>query len=249
MEAIVNQDPGALPRHIAVIMDGNGRWAKQRGLPRTRGHSAGMGAVRTLVEECRRIRIPYVTLYAFSKENWSRSAGEVGFLFQLFQDFLQKELPFLMEQDIRLAHIGDKADLPFPSRKALDYALEKTAANASMQLTLAISYSGREEILHAVRQMLASGMKPEEVTEESLRQHLYCPSMPDPDLVIRTSGEMRVSNFLLFQNAYAEFCFSPVLWPDFGAADLRAALEEYSRRDRRFGGAKENEIPQRTLQS
>ena len=227
--------PGKLPAHVAVIMDGNGRWAQKRGLPRAQGHRAGMDAVRTVVTECRSLGIPYLTLYAFSRENWHRPKEEVSFLFELFRSFLKQELPLLMEQDIRLAFIGEKDDLPFPARKALDYALEKTRPNNSMNLTLAISYSGREEILRAARCLLESRTSPEHVTEETFRNSLYDPSLPDPDLVIRTSGEKRISNFLLFQSAYAEYFFSPVLWPDFTSRELHMALQDFSRRDRRYG--------------
>lgn len=225
----------SLPRHIAVIMDGNGRWALSRGLPRSKGHLAGVDAVRTLVRECRSLDIPYVTVYAFSKENWQRPKQEVSFLFELFLNFIRQELPELMEQDIRLSFIGDRSDLPFTVNKALDYALQKTASNSSMVLTLAISYAGREEILHAARLALQAGLRPEELTEERFRSFLYDPSLPDPDLVIRTSGEERLSNFLLFQSAYAEFYFSPVLWPDFDQQELRRALDSFAGRTRRFG--------------
>ncbi len=227
--------PGKFPVHVAVIMDGNGRWAQKRGLPRVQGHRAGMEAVRTVVTECRSLRIPYLTLYAFSKENWQRPKEEVRFLFELFCSFLKQELPLLMEKDIRLAFIGEKDDLPFFAKKALAYALERTEANSSMRLTLAISYSGREEILRAARNLLRSGLTPDRLTEEAFRGSLYDPSLPDPDLVIRTSGEKRISNFLLFQSAYAEYFFSPVLWPDFTSRDLHAALQDFSTRDRRYG--------------
>ncbi len=206
-----------LPQHIAVIMDGNGRWARERGLARSEGHLAGVDAVRTLVRECRRRGIGYVTVYAFSKENWQRPEKEVSFLFELFLRFMRQELPELMKEDIRLAFIGDRKDLPFAVRQALDHALRKTADNRSMVFTLAISYSGREEILRAARQALAAHLRPEELTEDIFRSFLYAPGMPDPDLIIRTSGEERLSNFLLFQSAYAEFYFSPVLRP--GRAD------------------------------
>ncbi|MBQ9105640.1 MAG: di-trans,poly-cis-decaprenylcistransferase, partial [Mailhella sp.] len=192
-----------LPQHIAVIMDGNGRWAKQRGLSRSRGHLAGVDAVRELVRECRTLGVRYVTVYAFSKENWQRPQNEVGFLFELFLQFMRQELPELMAQDIRLNFIGDRSDLPFTVRQALDYALRKTADNRSMVFTLAISYAGREEILYAARRALADGLRPEELTEEKFRSYLYDPSLPDPDLIIRTSGEERLSNFLLYQSAYA----------------------------------------------
>ena len=224
-----------LPRHIAVIMDGNGRWAGERGLPRSEGHLAGVDAVRTLVRECRRRGVKYVTVYAFSKENWQRPEKEVRFLFDLFLRFIRQELPELMKEDIRLAFIGDKKDLPFTVRQALDYALRKTADNRSMVFTLAISYSGREEILQAARRAMASGLLPEQLDEKAFRALLYAPDMPDPDLVIRTSGEERLSNFLLFQSAYAEFYFSSVLWPDFDTEELDKALESYAGRTRRFG--------------
>ncbi len=224
-----------LPQHIAVIMDGNGRWAKERGLPRSEGHLAGVEAVRTLVRECRVRGIGHVTVYAFSKENWQRPEKEVRFLFDLFLRFIRQELPELMRQDIRLAFIGDRKDLPFAVRQALEYALKRTAGNASMVFTLAISYSGREEILHAARRALAAGLAPERLDEETFRSFLYAPGMPDPDLVIRTSGEERLSNFLLFQSAYAELYFSSVLWPDFDAKQLQKALDSYAGRTRRFG--------------
>ncbi len=224
-----------IPQHIAVIMDGNGRWAKQRGLSRSRGHLAGVDAVRELVRECRSLGVGHVTVYAFSKENWQRPQNEVGFLFELFLQFIRQELPELMAQDIRLNFIGDRGDLPFTVRQALDYALHKTADNRSMVFTLAISYAGREEVLNAARRALADGLRPEELTEEKFRSYLYDPALPDPDLIIRTSGEERLSNFLLFQSAYAEFYFSPVLWPDFGPQELRRALDSYAARTRRFG--------------
>ncbi len=228
-----------LPQHIAVIMDGNGRWARERGLPRSEGHLAGVDAVRTLVRECRRKGIGYVTVYAFSKENWQRPEKEVSFLFELFLRFLRQELPELMREDIRLAFIGDRKDLPFTVRQALDYALKKTSGNRSMVFTLAISYSGREEILRAARLAMAADIRPEELTEEVFRSFLYAPGMPDPDLIIRTSGEERLSNFLLFQSAYAEFYFSSVLWPDFGPEELTRALDSYACRTRRFGRTSE----------
>ena len=234
-----------LPQHIAVIMDGNGRWAKERGLSRSEGHLAGVDAVRTLVEECRSRGVSYVTVYAFSKENWQRPEKEVTFLFDLFLRFIRQELPELMKQDIRLAFIGDRKDLPFTVRQALDYALRKTASNRSMTFTLAISYSGREEILNAARRALAAGVDPESLDEQAFRAFLYAPDMPDPDLVIRTSGEERLSNFLLFQSAYAELYFSPVLWPDFNAQELQKALDSYAGRTRRFGRTDE-QLHQRT---
>ncbi|MCH5276402.1 MAG: di-trans,poly-cis-decaprenylcistransferase [Desulfovibrionaceae bacterium] len=224
-----------LPRHIAVIMDGNGRWAQQRGLARSEGHRAGAGAVCALVRECRALGIPFVTLYAFSRENWQRPQTEVSFLFELFTRFVREELPGLLEQDIRLSMIGERTDLPFAARRAMDYAIQRTAACRGMVLTLALSYSGREEIVRAARALAATGLPPGEWTEESFRRGLYDPDLPDPDLLIRTSGELRISNFLLFQSAYTELYFSPGLWPDFDAAALREALQSYAERRRRFG--------------
>ncbi len=224
-----------LPRHIAVIMDGNGRWAKRRGLPRSEGHRAGSEAVRVLVRECRTLGVPFVTVYAFSKENWQRPQAEVGFLFDLFTRFVRDEVPELVERDIRLNMIGDRADLPFAARRALDYAMKRTASCRGMVFTLALSYSGREEIVRAARALAAAGLKPEECTEERFRRELYAPDLPDPDLLIRTSGELRISNFLLFQSAYTEMYFSSKLWPDFDAAELRKALLSYAERERRFG--------------
>lgn len=224
-----------LPEHIAVIMDGNGRWARKKGLPRSQGHLAGVDAVRTLVRECRRIGIGHLTVYAFSRENWQRPESEVRFLLDLFLQFLRQELPELMKEDIRLSFIGEAGDLSFTVRRALEYAMKKTASNRSMVLTLAISYSGRAEILHAARLALEKGLRPEELAEDTFRSLLYDPNLPDPDLIIRTSGEERLSNFLLFQSAYAELYFSPVLWPDFGAEELEKALKSYAARVRRFG--------------
>ncbi len=224
-----------LPRHIAVIMDGNGRWAKRRGLPRSEGHRAGAEAVRALVRECRTLGVPCVTVYAFSKENWNRPQAEVSFLFELFTRFVRDEVPELVERDIRLGMIGDRADLPLAARRALDYAMKRTASCRGMLFTLALSYSGREEIVRAARALAAAGLKPEECTEERFRRELYAPDLPDPDLLIRTSGELRISNFLLFQSAYTEMYFSSKLWPDFDAAELREALRSYAERERRFG--------------
>ncbi len=224
-----------LPRHIAVIMDGNGRWASQRGMERSKGHLAGMDAVRTLVRECRRLDIPYVTLYAFSKENWNRPKAEITFLFDLFLRFVREELPIMMEQGVRLEFIGEKQDLPLAVRSAMDLAIKKTSGNTNLVLTLAISYSGKEDILQAAKKALAQKLKPEELDMERFRSLMYAPSLPDPDLIIRTSGECRISNFLLFQCAYSELYFTPLLWPDFDGQALHDALEEYARRERRFG--------------
>lgn len=233
--------PRILPKHVAIIMDGNGRWAKQRGLPRTEGHRTGTEAARAVVEECLELGIERLTLYTFSRENWNRPASEVRFLFDLLVDFITRELPSLEKRGVRLMVLGEAAELPFAARKALAHAASRTSANSRMLLNLALNYSGRNEITRACRLLLESGATPSEVTEEALAAHLYTAGQPDPDLVIRTSGELRLSNFLLFQTAYSELYFTDTLWPDFGPPHLRDALDAYSRRSRRFGGLEESD--------
>ena len=227
-----------LPRHIAVIMDGNGRWAKQRRLPRIAGHRAGIRAVRQVVEACARLGIPYLTLYAFSVENWRRPRTEVRMLMSLLQEYLRKEIAELNRQKIQLGVIGRTAELPKPVQRDLENALEKTRHNSGMRLTLALNYGARAELTDAVRS-LAERLKDNgnvPVDEETLRAHLYTRDMPDPDLLIRTSGELRISNFLLWQIAYAEIWFTTRLWPDFTQLDLFQAVLDYQSRERRFGG-------------
>ncbi|MBE1424371.1 undecaprenyl diphosphate synthase [Desulfomicrobium macestii] len=221
--------------HLAIIMDGNGRWARARGLDRSAGHKAGTETAREIVKECRKLGIPYLTLYTFSKENWSRPKQEVGFLFNLLKDFLTEELPSLLEQSIRLNVLGDLDELPLPTRQVLRHAVEKTASCSAMNLNLALNYSGRLEILRACQALLKKQVKPSELTEEMFAGELYTSGMPDPDLILRTSGELRLSNYLLFQSAYSELYFSAVPWPDFHVGELHAALEDYASRQRRFG--------------
>ncbi|MCR5813433.1 MAG: isoprenyl transferase [Desulfovibrio sp.] len=235
--------PATLPRHLAIIMDGNGRWAQARGLARSEGHKAGAENVRTIVTACRRLEIPYLTLYAFSTENWKRPQTEISVLFSLLSDFLQRELPLLREQQIRLKTIGHVEALPFAQRTALAHALRATQENRAMTLNLALNYGGRSELVRAVRAIVREGLSEEAITEECLAQHLYTAGQPDPDCVIRTSGEQRLSNYLLYQAAYSELIFSPAFWPDFGAAELHAALEEYAGRKRRFGKTQEQILP------
>jgi len=250
------------PNHIAIIMDGNGRWAQERALPRSEGHLAGAKAVRTVLTECMQHEIPHLSLYAFSTENWNRPQDEVNYLFKLFCDFINKELPRMIKEGIRLSMIGEKGKLPLATRKALEYALKKTANGTKTELTLALNYSGSREIVQAVRksayETLCSSENLEKImkasnnestlkkeflrifseknyTEQSLRDHFFHPSLPDPDLIIRTSGELRLSNFYLFQAAYSELYFSDVYWPDFSAHDFQLALEAYAKRKRRFG--------------
>ncbi len=229
----------ALPRHVAIIMDGNGRWANLRGLPRVEGHRMGIRSVRAVVECARETGISYLTLYAFSSENWGRPRHEVITLMGLLREFLVKELPELNKHGIRLNVIGETWHLPSFVREVLDRTLAYTARNSDMTLTLALSYAGRSEIVRAVRKVAedaaAGRILPGSITDEDFAARLDTGGIPDPDLVIRTSGEVRISNFLLWQAAYAEFVFTDVLWPDFGKPEFLAALEEYARRDRRFG--------------
>ena len=231
-----------LPQHIAVIMDGNGRWAQQRGLSRSEGHRAGVLAARALVTECRKLGIAHLTLYTFSRENWNRPREEVTTLFSLLVEFLGEEVPRMVREGIRLNVLGDVAALPLAARTALKSAMKRTtpAAGApAMTLNLALNYGGRDEILQAARALVADGLRPEEVTEETFRARLYTAGQPDPDLVIRTSGEVRISNYLLFQCAYSEFYFTDILWPDFSPEALHTALQSYAARNRRFGKTQE----------
>lgn len=223
-----------LPRHIAIIMDGNGRWAAERNLPRKEGHRAGANTVRKIVEECRRLGIGYLTLYAFSSENWARPPGEIASLFSLLLEFLTIETPRMEAQGIALNVIGDLAGLPLAQQLALKHSMKRTSAGSAMKLNLALNYGARQEILQACKRL--SGMNPEAITEEIFAEHLYTAGQPDPDLLIRTSGELRLSNFLLFQCAYSELYFTSAYWPDFDEQELQAALTAYSSRERRFGG-------------
>jgi undecaprenyl diphosphate synthase len=230
-----------LPLHVAIIMDGNGRWATQRNLPRLEGHMAGIESVREAVTTTREIGIPYLTLYAFSKENWSRPKEEVQGLLHLLEFYLQKELPMMMEHEIRFQAIGELDDLPKKLQAMLNGVMEKTEKHKAMTLNIALSYSGRREILQAVRSILRD-MKAGDVKridERVFAKYLYTAAMPDPDLLIRTSGEMRLSNFLLWQMAYTEIYVTETLWPDFRREAYEEALIEFTRRERRFGSLKE----------
>ncbi|WP_459878671.1 isoprenyl transferase [Desulfothermus naphthae] len=222
--------------HLAIIMDGNGRWAKKRGLPRYEGHREGTKVAKKIVEECRKLNIKYLTLYTFSKENWKRPKDEVNFLFKLLVDFLNREYKSLKEQSIKLNILGDYTKLPFAARKAIEFTLKKTKDCNKMVLNLAINYSGRDEIIFAIKKILKQEIDPESLNEESFKDFLYTREQPDPDLIIRTSGEIRLSNYLLYQAAYSELYFTPVLWPDFTEQDLHKALDDFAKRQRRFGG-------------
>ena len=233
-------DPKRLPRHVAIIMDGNGRWAQGKGWERTRGHKRGTESVRTVTTECAQLGIERLTLYAFSSENWSRPRIEVEFLMRLLADYLRAEVPTLQQHQVRLEAIGQLHRLPEHARGALDHAMQATAANTSMVLSLALSYGGRDEIADACRaiaEAVAAGhLTPAEVCTATVASHLYAPHAPDVDVVVRSAGEHRLSNFLLWQASYAEYVAIPTLWPDFGAADLHAALRDYQGRERKFGG-------------
>jgi undecaprenyl diphosphate synthase len=228
-----------IPNHIAIIMDGNGRWARERGLPRREGHRAGAESVREAVDACKQLGVKWLTLYAFSSENWNRPAAEVRALMTLLDRFLDEKAEEMMRQNVRLAAIGSLDRLPPTTRQRLDQALQRTAANDSLTLVLALSYGAREELTHAARQLVgeaaAGRLKPEDVTEELFASRLQTAGIPDPDLLVRTSGECRVSNFLLWQISYAEIVIVRKFWPDFRQADLFEAVNEYGRRHRRFG--------------
>jgi len=234
-------DPGRLPAHIAIIMDGNGRWASQRRLPRVAGHKAGVGPVRSTVETCARLGIEVLTLYAFSVENWKRPRAEVETLWRLLRYYLRKELPELQKNDIRLQAIGRVEALPADVHRELDAVIDATAHNRGLLVNLAINYGGRTEIVDAVNSIIELArmegrLSSLRVDEELLAAHLYTGSSPEPDLLIRTSGEMRISNFLLWQIAYAELYMTETLWPDFSRTHLLTAILEYQKRDRRYGG-------------
>ncbi len=226
-------DPTRIPRHVAIIMDGNGRWAGKRSLPRVAGHKAGVPSVRTAVETCARLGVDVLTLYAFSVENWKRPAAEVEMLWQLLRVYLRLELGTLMRNNVRLGAIGRLEALPPMAQRELARAIDRTSSNTGLQLSLAINYGGRAEIVDALKKLRDSNL---EITEETVGAHLYTSGQPDPDLLIRTSGEMRVSNFLLWQIAYAELYVTDTLWPDFSRSELLRAMLDYQKRDRRYGG-------------
>ena len=241
-DLLTQLDKARLPKHIAIIMDGNGRWAAARHLPRSSGHKAGAESLRAATELCREIGIQVLSVYAFSTENWRRPAEEVGFLMGLLIEYLHNEVALMNRQEIRLGFLGDKRGLPNRVREALDAALASTAQNQKMTLNLAINYGGRDELCRAVRTLVqdvqAGQVRLEQIDESLLSAYLDTAGCPDPDLLIRPSGELRTSNFLLYQCAYSEFWFSEKLWPDFGKRDLLQAILDYQRRERRFGKVK-----------
>ena len=230
-------DLSQLPRHLAVIMDGNGRWAQRRHLPRIAGHKAGTEAARTTIETCARLKIEALTLYAFSVENWRRPKTEIDFLMQLLREYLRQEMPLIQKNNIRMRFLGRADDLPEAVQRDTREAERETAKNTGTVLCVALNYGGRAEIVDAVNQILEE-RRPEaaRVTEEEFAQKMYTAGLPDPDLLVRTSGEMRVSNFLLWQIAYAEIYVTETLWPDFSRARLLEAFVDYQKRERRYGG-------------
>jgi undecaprenyl diphosphate synthase len=227
-----------LPAHVAIIMDGNGRWAAQRHLPRVEGHRAGIDSVRDVVETCARLGVEVLTLYAFSVENWKRPRAEISTLMMLLKRYIRLEIGSLHKQNIRFQTIGRTDELSPDVRSELDLAIRKTAGNTGMLFNIALNYGGRTEIVDGVRRAIAAGVSPDDLDERRFGEFLYTAGQPDPDLLIRTSGEMRVSNFLLWQIAYAEIWVTDTLWPDFRRRDLLQAIAAYQKRDRRYGGIK-----------
>ncbi len=244
---MVPLDYDKLPEHIAIIMDGNGRWAKQRGKKRIFGHQQGVKAVQKIVEEAARLKVPYLTLFAFSTENWNRPKEEIGTLMKLLVRSLREELEKMLKNNIRLTTIGATDRLPTQVQKELELVVEKTKNNSNMVLTLALSYGGREEIQRATREIAVlvknNIISPEKIDESIINRHLYAQNLPDVDLLIRTSGEQRISNFMLWHLAYAELYFTSTCWPDFDEKELHAALLNYQNRERRFGKTSEQVNP------
>lgn len=230
-----------LPTHVAIIMDGNGRWARQRGLSRQAGHRAGTENIRRVIETFGERGVQYLTLFAFSTENWTRPRAEVNALMRLVSRVINREIQALHEKGVRLVHLGRLDRLPSEVRKKVEQAIELTKDNQRMTVCVAFDYGGRAEIVEAVRRIVAEGVAPERIDEALFDSYLYTAGIPDPDLVIRTAGEVRVSNFLLWQSAYAEYYATPTYWPDFGPEEIERALQAYGERVRRFGGVPEDE--------
>lgn len=239
MSSKISLNSNNLPRHVAIIMDGNGRWAKKQGFPRIFGHKKGAEVAKKIIIKSRELGIPYLTLFAFSKENWQRPLEEVSALLSLLMEYLDSELVTMIEKEIRFRVIGDREDFPTELKNKILEVEKKTAPFQKMTLVLALSYSGRAEIIRAVKEIAKkvqrSELQPDEIDENQFRKFFYFPDLPDPDLLIRTSGELRISNFLLYQLAYTEFYFTEILWPEFTEEEFLKALEAYQKRERRFG--------------
>lgn len=243
-ELLTKLDMGRLPRHVAVIMDGNGRWAQRRHLPRAAGHRSGTQTARTTIETCARLKIEALTLYAFSVENWRRPKTEIDFLMQLLREYLRREMPLIQRNNIRMRFLGRAHELPQAVQQDMREAVEKTSKNTGMVLCLALNYGGRAELVDAANAIFAERLAAgagAPLTEEEVSARLYTAGLPDPDLLIRSSGEMRVSNFLLWQIAYAEIFVTETLWPDFNRARLLESFVEFQKRERRYGGIREAE--------
>lgn len=228
--------PDRIPTHIAIIMDGNGRWAISRGLPRIAGHRAGTENLRRVIEACIDFNIRYLTIYAFSTENWGRPLEEVQGLMRILEDVIDRELQELHDQGVQLHHIGRLDRLNPVLREKVLHAVEYTRENSRLVLNVAFNYGGRDEIVCAIQRMIEDGVKPDDVTDVMVNRYLFTAGVPDPDLIIRTSGELRGSNFLIWQGAYSEWYFTPTYWPDFDKDELLLALNEFAQRDRRYGG-------------
>jgi undecaprenyl diphosphate synthase len=243
MAAAENPTGRPVPRHVAVIMDGNGRWAQARNLPRIAGHEAGTENIRRITTRAAELGIGYLTLWAFSTENWSRPDDEVQGILRILAETLPRETEELHRQGARLRHVGSFEGLDKSLVSAIQHAIDLTSANDRIVLTVAFNYGGRAELVDTLRRMIAEGIAAEDVTEQSIERHLQTAGLPDPDLIIRTSGEMRMSNFFLWQSAFSELYFSPLMWPDFGEDDLSAAVADYQQRERRFGGLSHRTAP------
>ncbi len=227
--------PDNLPRHVAIIMDGNGRWALSRGMPRLAGHRAGTENLRSIIRACVEFGIPYLTIYAFSTENWGRPPEEVNGLMRILEDVIDRELDELDEEGVQIRHIGRLDNIEPRLQDKVRYAVDRTAKNERLVLLVAFNYGGRDEIVQAIKRIIRDGVQPEEVSPDLVSRYLYTAGVPDPDLIIRTSGELRISNFLIWQAAYAEWYVTPTYWPDFNKEEFRKALFVYAQRDRRFG--------------
>ncbi len=230
-----SDEPRNIPNHIAIIMDGNGRWAKRQGLPRTAGHAAGSRKFKEIARYCNKIGVKYLTVYAFSTENWRRPKEEVDAIMNLFRDYLRDSANFKSE-NIMLSFIGDREGMPDDIKALMEQAEYDSKDATGLRVYMAINYGGRDELVHAVRDIVREGIAPDAITEDTVSERIYTKDYPDPELIIRPSGEYRLSNFLIWQSAYSEFWFSNVLWPDFTPADLEKAIDDYNLRNRRFGG-------------
>ena len=227
-----------IPSHVAIILDGNGRWAKQRNMPRTFGHKNGAENVVDIAIHAKKRGVKYLTLYAFSTENWKRPKKEIDYLMKLLIKFVEEKIDQLMEEDCKLNFLGDLSAIPDATRSAVEKALDKTKDNKSLFINIALNYGGRDEIVHAIKNIIDKGFKPDQIDEDLISNNLYTKDIPDPDLLIRPGGELRISNFLIYQIAYSELYFSDKLWPDFDQVEFDKAIEEFSRRNRRFGDVK-----------